>query len=656
MIDIESNVAPKNVGAHDWQSDHQAWGHKPPVSMSDDLQRILALPRRQQELDGTERAEAIIDRITAKYNRGPVKCQCSVIDEERHANDGCMVRLRLVQATALRDIAICGGLLGPIGVGHGKTLIDLLAPLALAELGVSLSVLLIPASLASQLINDYEYAGQHFHMPQIVVHGTSFDNTGRGSDRVPLQPGAPLVHVVKYSLLQRPEATGWLETQLKPQAIIADEAHKLRNIDHGATTSRAKRYAEDHPGTHWIAVSGSMTKRTLVDYDHLANWTLKAGSPLPRNRETTKDWCRAIDPSDNPAEAGALLSLCQPGEDVISGYRRRLAETCGVITTTAPAIDVLLEIDERPAPAIPQNVREALEGVPGDDTRPGVRAYVRPDGEEFQDALQMSKCAREVACGFYYRWIFPHNKFPEDEPLVTEWREARKLWNKEARLKQSCQEEHLDSYKLVRDAAERAWGQRPKKKGLPEWKAKHWMRWLEVKDKVKPETEPVWLSEYLAADAARWAVEAPHRIVWYEHYTFGERVSQLSHLPMYGGGPNGGGLLDEKGRILENGERSIILSIKAHGTGRNGLQYRFNEAGIPNPPASSDGWEQVLGRLHRIGQNASSVGYWFYKHTKELADHVQQALRAALYVEGTLGSAQKLRIGIKGITDWDPAL
>lgn len=653
MIDIESNVAPKNVRAHSYQSDHQAWGNKNPVANSDELQRILALPRRPQELDGTARAEAIIDRVTAKYSRGSIKCMCSTIDPDRHSSDGCMNRLRLVQALALRDISICGGLLGPIGVGHGKTLIDLLAPLALADHDVRLSVLLIPASLASQLWNDYLYAGQHFHMPQIVIHGTPFDNTDRGCELVPLQPGAPICHVVKYSLLQRPEATAWLEGVLKPQAIISDEAHKLRNLNHGATVARVKRYKEQHPETKMVCVSGSMTKKTLLDYDHLADWCLRGGSPMPRDKEITADWCRAIDSSDNAAEMGALEALCAPGENVMTGFRRRLAETCGVVTTTAPAIDVALEIDEREPPFIPQAIKDALNGTDG---MPGVRGYVRPDGEELRDALEMSRCAREVACGFYYKWIFPKHKFPDDIPLIEEWREARKLWNKEARLRQAGQEEHLDSYKLVRDAAMRAWGLLPKKKGLPEWKAKDFMRWFAVKDKVQYESEPVWIDEYLARDAANWALEQGHRIVWYEHATFGETVAKISGLPMFGGGKNGGGLLNDRGGIREDidGSKSIILSIRAHGTGRNGLQYRFNEAGIPNPPASSDGWEQVLGRLHRIGQKSASVKYWFYKHTKELDDHVKQALSAALYVEGTLGAVQKLRIGIRGVTDWEP--
>jgi len=516
-------------------------------------------------------------------------------------------------------------------------MIDLLAPLALTAVGVKHVVLLVPPGLATQLVGDYLHVGQHFHVPQIVFHGVSYDNTGRGSDDVPLEPGAPVMHVVPYSRLSRPESTTWLEQQLRPDAIVADECHKLRNVK-TATGARVDRYMREHPTTLFVGLSGSMTSRTLRDYDHLARWALRGGSPLPLDPEVTVDWCRALDPSDNPAEPGPLIeALCDPGEHVVDGFRRRLAETLGVVTTTAPPVDVLLEIDERPAPPIPPVVEEALASV---------RGFVRPDGEELVDALQVAKCACEVAAGFYYKWVFPRCQFPRDESLVEEWRDARKEWHREVREKLQRAEEHLDSPKLCQNAAERAHGERPPHRGLPTWQARTWARWRGVRDKIYHETRTVRLDDYLVRDVVAWAKQATG-IVWYEHHAFGEWVAEQSGLPIYGGGPNGGGLLDETGRIRESGDRSVILSIRAHGTGRNGLQERYSRALLPNVPASPDAWEQVLGRLHRIGQRASSVQTWFYRHTKELRSHVDKALQAAIYVEGTMGSVQKLRLGFR---------
>jgi hypothetical protein len=232
MIDWNGLVAPKLVAPTSGQSHpgHEAWGYRPAVSMSSEMRRVLNLPRRALELDGTERAEAIVDQQMERFARPVVpgrRCRCAEIDPERHASEGCIERLRLVQAQALREVAICGGLCGPIGVGWGKTLIDLLCTLAFRhyDKNVNETVLVVPPGLAEQLENDYLYYGQHFKMPQIVFHGNvDYSNTVQKMDtRVPLERGAPTVHVVPYSKLSRPESTSWLERVLCPQAIIADE-------------------------------------------------------------------------------------------------------------------------------------------------------------------------------------------------------------------------------------------------------------------------------------------------------------------------------------------------------------------------------------------------------------------------------------------------
>lgn len=649
MINFDDLVAQKGVGPRPAQvrTPHEAWGAKPPVSMSEDLRRVINLPRRPLELDGTERAEAIIDQMTARFSRGKVKCQCAAIDPDRHHDDGCMTRLRLVQALALREIGIAGGLLGPIGVGHGKTLIDLLAASSFAQLGYNLCVLLVPAGLVGQLINDYEYAGQHFHMPQIVFHGHTYANTcERMNARVSLQRNAPVVHVVKYSMLSRPEMTDWMENHGKPQVVIADECHRLRDTTRSGA-GRLDRYMESHPETRFAGWSGSITKKSLKDYSHLARWALRGGSPLPLHDEVTADWCRAIDPSNNPADPGPLLEFCDPGEHLVDGFRRRLCETIGIVTTSAPAVDCLLTLNERVPPPPPESVKAALRMVRG--LEPGQSGPQRPDGEELVDALAMNRVIMQVACGFYYKWIYPRCEFPRDTQLVLDWLLARKEWFCEVRQKLKAPEEHLDSPRLVQNAAERFYGDRPANRGLPTWKSKHWLRWRDVRNSIYVETETVHIDPYLARDAADWALE--HRgIVWYDQGAFGQWVSDISKLPMFGGGKAAKiALLGDPSQGIpgEDGSRSVICSIDALGTGTNGLQRRFCEALIANPMSSSDGWQQCLGRLHRIGQKATSVDNYFYRHIPELRKVVDTALQRALYVEGTIGDEQKIRQAFK---------
>ncbi len=638
MIDWNELVAGKLVAPRDGQTQHNAWGYKQPVSYSSEMRRVLGLPRRPLELDGTERAEAIIDRAMEWFARPVVpgrRCRCAELDPDRHREEGCIERLRLPQAQALREIAICGGLLGPIGVGHGKTLIDLLAPLAFRryDAGIDRVVLMVPPGLATQLEGDYAYYGQHFKMPQIVFHGIDYYNTLNKMDtRVPLERGAPTVHVVPYSRISRPESTVWLENELKPQAIIADEAHKLRSAglprNKGATGARVWRYMEDiAPHTKFVALSGSMTAKRIQDYWHLMKWALLGGSPLPLTEDAVNEWGTALNPSDNPAEPGRLMELCEPGEHLYAGFKRRIAETCGVVTTATPAVNVMLELRERKAPPIPLQVKQYLA-----DLR---ESAVRPDGEELLTSLEIAECAMQLSMGFYYRFIYPRCQFPRDEELVREWRETRRAFFKEVRAKLKDPDEHMDSPKLVINAAERFHGVRPRTKGLPVWDAKTFPAWRKLRGTVYAETEAVCFNDYIVRDIAAWGAERKG-VIWYEHNAIGEWVERLTGIPRFGGGKKA-----KAAMLQEDGSRSILASVAAHGTGTNGLQHRFRECLLIHITPDPNAVEQTLGRLHRPGQNHPVVGE-FYRHTPEIRKHIDDALAAAYFVENTGFGQQKI--------------
>lgn len=648
MIDWNDLVAPKLVSPKQAQAMHAAWNtSKPTISMSSELRRVLNLPRRELELDGSDRAEGIIDMMMERFARPAVfgrRCRCAEIDPARHHEEGCIERLRLPQAQAVREIGICGGALCPIGVGHGKTLVDLLSPLAFRVYDPKINdvVLLVPPGLAEQLVGDYVYYGQHFKMPQIVFHGNNdYSSTLLKMDtRVPIERGAPCLHVVPYSQLSLPKSTAWLETVLKPQAIVADEAHKLRSAGlptgKGATGARMWRYMEEvAPQTKFVGLSGSMTAKKIQDYWHLAKWALRGGSPLPVVDDICAEWGFALNPTLDPADPGPLMQLCAPGEHLYAGFKRRVAETVGVVTTAAPAVDVALELVERTAPAIPYEVTQHLKNLRGEN--------VRPDGEELLTALEVAECAMQLSMGFYYRWIYPDCEFPRDDQLVKDWRAARKAFFKEVRTKLKDLETDMDSPRLVMNAAERFHGVRPKKKGLPEWNAKAFPAWHAIRGRVRYESEAVCFNDYLVRDIAAWGHE--HRgVIWYEHDAIGRWVSQLSGLPKYGGGKDAKRAMlgdPKKGTTGEDGSRSIICSVAAHGTGTNGLQHRFRECLLLHISPDPNAVEQTLGRLHRPGQNHDVTAH-FYRHTPELKKHIDDALAAAFYVEGTGFGPQKL--------------
>ena len=589
---------------------------QPPVESSPDLTRILALPRRPPpDLAGIE-GEALVELISSRYARHNPNCRCKALQKEYDRPSApCVTRLRPVQAWSLFEVGKVGGLIGFIGVGHGKTLLDLLSIWALK---VRLALLLVPKNVLKQLIADYVVVGEHFKMPSLVVHGIEWNK---------IIPGAPILHVMPYSLLCRPGATSFLR-QLKPEAIIADEAQKLRHPD-TATTSRVMRYFHENRSTKFCAWSGSFTNSSIADYAHHCALALREGSPLPVDPQVVSDWARAIDPSDFPAPVGALKALCSNEDDIEDGYHLRLVETAGVVHTITAATKAELVIQERKL-TVPDVILQHLKEVRN--------TWTRPDGEEIILALDVVKCLREIAAGFYYRWEFPRH---EKRALIEEWLEARKTWNKEVRERLKQRREHLDSPQLCERAAQRAWGDREKDKKLPEWKASAWPRWREVKGKVKPVTVPVYLDDFLAQDAANWGMKNKG-IVWYAHAAFGQWVASISGLPLHGGGPDAGQRIG-----TEKGDRSIVASVKSHGTGRDGLQRLFADQLVTNSPSSPEEWEQTMGRLHRDGQEAPIVRVYFYRHTAELSDSVDKAMVRALYVQKTTRNAQKLRLGWK---------
>jgi hypothetical protein len=262
------------------------------------------------------------------------------------------------------------------------------------------------------------------------------------------------------------------------------------------------------------------------------------------------------------------------------------------------------------------------------------------------DALEVARVVSEVASGFFYRWKFPNVPRGDDGKPTAEavraillWFERRKFWRCELRAKIKESEEYLDSEKLCTDAAVRFCTHYQGE--LPVWRAETFLPWVEVKDRalgidMTHETEAIWVDDYLARDAAAWATDV-RGVVWVKHVTFGRRVAELGGIPFHGGG------LGAETRILaEKGDRSIVASIDSHGRGRDGLQYLYNEQLLTMPPGNGKMSEQVLARLHRVGQPKSCVNTAVYRHVPELAALIEQAMGRAEFATVTWGAEQKL--------------
>ncbi len=555
-----------------------------PVSGSEDLNRILALPRRKVN------PEAYVIPVTNALRRPGVEVDLS----KPHT-------LNPIQAWALYELSRTGGILGPIGVGHGKTGLDILAPLVVQR--CKTAVLLVPSALRSAIAHSHQLWGRNFKVPNLF-----------GDSRY--DPSLPTLFVVSYDQLSRESGATLLE-KLRPDLIIADEAHCLRHKN-ASRTRRVLRYMAQHKGTRFVAWSGTLTSNSIKNYAHLSAFALKDGSPLPLHSGTLEDWAGAIDANAREQRLpGALLRLCGKDGNVREGFSKRLTETPGVVWTKDASVNCSIYFLERKI-NVPDAIAKALKSLR--------ETACRPDGEEFVEASQVYRCARELASGFYYRWIFPRK---EPRQAIDKWFEVRKNWHKELREELKRNRPMMDSPLLLCRAAIRA---RNGYEGeLPTWEPEFYEAWTKIKPTVRPETEAVWLDQYLLEDSVEYAKEN-NSILWYEHDAFEAKLADRG-LALFGAGADGA--------CVERQEGPMACSILAHGTGRN-LQNHHSSNIIANYPTAHAAWEQLIGRTHRQGQAADEVIVTIYQHTEELKDALKKAIEYAQYQQQTLKSEMKL--------------
>lgn len=592
----------------------------------------------------------------------------------------CILELNPAQSWTLHEAAIVGGVIGFKGVGSGKTVTGILAPLLFPD--ARLAVLCIEPKQRLHYRSHYFRLREHFRVPSVV-----FDD---GTSPAPV-PGTVPLHLMSYSRLSRTESSDRLD-DLNPTVLILDEAH--RACGDSAINRRVKRFSAKKIADREAAMqrgervarralylldwSGTLESKGVQDTQMLSTFSLGTGSPLPTNPDVAVAWSGVMDASRQPdrgsttarrlheafgegsqvldsieQDVTAMIAGADPERSVRRGFQKWRAETLGVIT--ASALDATpIYISAREPEKMPQVVKEALRTLRVDK--------LRPDGEEIAQRLDEVTCAREIGCGFYTYWAFPNLKCECGgvEPRcagclhIDDWFRKRKAYTKELRSKLAEGEVYLDSPELCRAAAERFWqgGYTGK---LPTWASEHWPAWCDIMDTVvyvpkhkwigwdlseakNPETHPGY---FLARDAAKWAKEE-RGIVWFRSVPLGRKIAELSGLPYFNGGPG-----CEERLAAEKGDRSIICSIKALGAGIDGLQHNFGDQLITECPASNggnEGMEQLLGRLSRKGQIRDVVNTLIYQHTTEFRDAFRQARTDAEWDYDMKKIQQRLRL------------
>lgn len=540
-------------------------------------------------------------------------------------HDGAM-SLRAIQSQAIAEAVEARGLLGFVGVGHGKTLICELLPVALE---LKRPVLLVPAAVKTQLLRyDRPLYGRHFN----------------------LHPNYP---VIAYEELSLAKNTDLLE-RIAPDGIIADEAHNLRHRD-AARTRRFLRFMQGRSEVVFCALSGTLLSRSILDVGHLAALALGEGSPFPLDRWELATWAAALDStSQNPTGPGALVRFAAPeltdaeratldGEPtqidhVRIGFRRRLLATPGVIASGEGSIEASIHIAEA-MPKVPAIVQTAIAALD--------RTWSSPGGDELEDAIAFSRVAKELSQGFYYKWVWPTCVpcggkrgqacdrcyglgYVEDR----DWLEARSEWHKACReyLKRRARA-GFDSPFLLAAACDRG--------EMPDWVAEPWEAWKAVKHRPAPPVTAVWLDRFLIDFALDWAKQGPG-ILWFEHTAVGEAL-EAAGIETFGAGPVDRRDIQALAAGPEGGKIPIACSIRSHGTGKN-LQA-WNRNLFLSVPSGGTAWEQTLGRTHRAGQAADLVTAEVCRHTQALRDAFEAAERDARFQEQLDGSPRKLTYG-----------
>jgi hypothetical protein len=577
------------------------------VRRTPEVTRILELPRhRWQEYD----LDALVETVTGAY-RLP----------------GGTMRLRPVQAMALKHLFESDGLFGSIAVGEGKTLISFLAPVVVDS---KCALLLVPAKLKEKTRRDFAELRKHWEAPRKI-------------------------EVMSYELLGRAQAAEVLD-KLKPDLIIADECHRLKNLS-AAVTRRVIRYLQAHPAVRVAVMSGTVTSRSLKDFHHLIAAALRGDMPLPKTQSETQMWARAIDEKvEVRARPGALIQFLPHGsqttlETIRAAVGRRIYETPGVVHTDKSSVSASILIDYFD-PKIPQEVTDHLETL--------IRDKIAPNGDDCMPS-DVYRHTRTLVQGFYYEW---DPEPPED------WRKARSSWGRFVRRILEDFDPKYDSELTIANACSRrrhrAWVE-PENPEFnhdgdpilvlfecdgcskcedgwipPKLSTKAYDAWKAVRKKYEINSIPRWLTDTTLVQALKkvgWhggKFNDPV-MIWIEHQAPGEKLVELTGLSYYHRQGK-----DQHGNAIEDADpnESMILSIASNNEGRN-LQA-WNRSLVIPPPGSGKTWEQLLGRQHRPGQLADQVEVLVMLGHARVSEAMSQAFSDARYIQQTTLNPQKL--------------
>lgn len=518
----------------------------------------------------------------------PVRGALQFFDGSLLAKPNGTMKLRPIQAQALHEAMGCQGLVAPIAVGGGKTLLSYLLP---SVMGAKRTLLILPAALREKTKTEFLQLSYHWYGPKNL-------------------------EIRSYDWLSN-EDKG-LQT-LRPDLIIFDEAHKLKNRV-AQRTSRLLKYVAD-TNAMVVLMSGTLLATSLQDVAHTMQAALGNRSPLPTHWPTLMEWCQAVDADIHQRiGSGRLRDLMTPEErasntleDVRRAVRRRVTDTPGVVATQGRdnvGSSLRIHVEKPPFSPTPE-IRAAIAELQA--------TWTTPSGEVISESAHFVQTLKRMAWGFYH--------YHDPAPPV-HWKKARSHWAKVCRrVLQYSQtmdsEKHLVALIKSKLDANLAWDKTINLELTgPTSVMDAYQAWDAVRQDYKYQNPKAkWLSQP--------KLEKPKEptLVWVHHRHLGGRLSNLWGVPYFGQEGK-----DLSGQRIEQYRGDVaIAGISANATGRN-LQYQWSRNLVLEPPSSGSTWEQLLGRTHRQGQAADTVTCTIHIQHPLYGKSLEKALERARFI------------------------
>lgn len=579
-------------------------------------------------------------------------------------------RFFATQSSALDAFDRLGAGFFPIGVGFGKTGISLYAAELAHAKGVRKIMLLLPSQVYAQLVTrDIPFWRRmvNLSVPILRIGGQSM-----AYRRMMYRSGKRGLYIVPYSLLS---ATDTLEmlAGINPDLVIADEVHNLKNKN-AARTKRLLGWREwkiQNEGIDpaLLAMSGTITSKSIEDYHHLISWALGDGSPLPKGGATAQAWAQVIDSGSSimgEFQTGPLKPLVRwaskhfSGEvfrDTVSDFRRafklRLTSAPGVVTTGDAEVDCSLVVETLPVDEPSAELTNLMVQVKEE--------MLTPNGDEIDCAIHTFKWLNELSAGFYNELVWPtleriQKRYSMDEPnakaalaLGKEYHGCQQLYHKKLR-------EFLADSPLGCDTpmeVARQINQQPENMPSDLVGAYNDMRGAQVESEqvygvlIEREGHAHRVDPYKVEAAVDWAFKTKRGqpkgcILWVSHIEVGQWLAELARkrgkdrvLYCPAGDEANATIIDPA-----NADKVVIASMSAHGVGKN-LQH-FQRQLFVQWPRDAKLAEQVLGRLHRSGQQADEITAYRFDATGFDAVNFAATLNDAVYIHQSTDLRQKL--------------